>query len=155
GWCYVCVGDCPGSRGYIDKVLRVAEGPAYFVGFQDDIGSALNAADAAFLVSTSEGCSLAGLECHASRVPLVASPIGLYAEHPELIRAIPHDADRRVVREAILETLTDPEAACRRVEAAHAWVARHHTPGEFHRRWDALLGSIAPPRDRFGPGARA
>lgn len=140
GWCYVCVGDAPHSEEYRAKVLAASPpGRAIFAGFTADVGSALHTADAAFLASSNEGCSLAALECHLAGLPVVATPIGLYAQYPEFIKSVPLDARPGDIRRAILALDEDAEATRAMVAAARAHTREHHSPEAFHARWSEML----------------
>ena len=144
GWAYVLIGTGPDLDRTREDAARTASGPAIFPGHTDDVGSALAAADVCLLPSEREGCSIAGLEAHAATVPLIATPVGLYAEHPEFARIVPRDATPADVGRAMLDATEDTDGTATRVNLAWNHVATYHTPEAFVRNWGAILDSVAP-----------
>ena len=144
GWAYVLIGTGPDLERTRDDAARTANGPAFFPGHTDDVGSALAAADVCLLPSDREGCSIAGLEAHARTVPLIATPVGLYAEHPEFARIVPRDCTPADVGWAIREAVEDVDGTATRISRAWHHVATYHTPEAFARNWAAILDSVAP-----------
>jgi glycosyltransferase involved in cell wall biosynthesis len=144
GWAYVLIGTGPDLERTIEDAKRTANGPAFFPGHTSDVGSALNAADVCLLPSDREGCSIAGLEAHATTVPLIATPVGLYAEHPEFARLLPRDCTPADVGRAILATVEDVDGTATRVNLAWHHVATYHTPEAFARNWASILDAVAP-----------
>ena len=151
GWAYVSIGTGPVEDEIKEDARKTANGPALFLGYEEDVGSALNAADVMVLPSENEGCSLAAIEAHAAGVPVVATPIGLYREHPEFVRLVSLDATPADVGRAMSAVVDDPLGTAERVRAAQDHVVIHHSPEAFGRRWDAILDRAVrkPPP---GPG---
>ena len=108
------------------------------------MGSALAAADVCLLPSEREGCSIAGLEAHAATVPLIATPVGLYAEHPEFARIVPRDCTPADVGRAMLDAIEDVDGTAKRVNMAWSHVATYHNARAFARTWAAILEAAAP-----------
>jgi len=146
GWAYVLIGTGPDLDRTREDAARTANGPAIFPGHTDDVGSALAAADVCLLPSEREGCSIAGLEAHAATVPLIATPVGLYAEHPEFARIVPRDATPADVGRAMLDAIEDVDGTAKRVNMAWSHVATYHNARAFARNWGAILDSVAPPK---------
>lgn len=144
GWAYVLVGTGPDLELTRQDAARTANGPVFFPGHTDDVGSALNAADVCLLPSEREGCSIAGLEAHAATVPLIATPVGLYAEHPEFVRLVPRDCTPADVAKAILDATRDIDGTATRINLSWHHVATHHTPEAFGRNWGAILDAVGP-----------
>lgn len=153
GWAYVLIGTGPDLEMTRKDAARTANGPAVFPGHVDDVGSALAAADVCLLPSEREGCSIAGLEAHAATVPLIATPVGLYAEHPEFVRLVPRDCTPADVARAILDAAEDHDGTATRVNLAWHHVATYHTPEAFARNWAAILDAVAPAKPKPGPGS--
>jgi glycosyltransferase involved in cell wall biosynthesis len=145
GWAYVLIGTGPDLELTRQDAARTANGPAIFPGHTADVGSALAAADVCLLPSEREGCSIAGLEAHAATVPLIATPVGLYAEHPEFARLLPRDCTPAHVGRAILDAAEDADGTATRVNLAWHHASTYHTPEAFARNWAAILESVAPP----------
>jgi glycosyltransferase involved in cell wall biosynthesis len=154
GWCYVLIGTGPDLQRTIEDAARTANGPTFFPGHTDDVGSALAAADVCLLPSEREGCSIAGLEAHAATAPLIATPVGLYAEHPEFARLVPRDCTPADVGRAILDTIEDDAGTTRRLIWAWNHVETYHTPEAFARTWATILESVAPPRPDMATAKR-
>ena len=146
GWCYVLIGTGPDLERTREDAARTANGPAIFPGHTDDVGSALAAADVCLLPSEREGCSIAGLEAHAATVPLIATPVGLYAEHPEFARIVPRDCTPADVGRAMLAAIEDVYGTAVRTNTAWCHTATYHTPEAFARTWTAILDSVSPPK---------
>ena len=145
GWAYVLIGTGPDLKITREDAARTANGPAFFPGHTDDVGSALAAADVCLLPSEREGCSIAGLEAHFATVPLIATPVGLYAEHPEFARIVPRDCTPADVGRAILDAWDDVHGSVDRTLAAQAWALERNSPEAFAANWAAILDAAAPP----------
>lgn len=144
GWVAVCVGDGVGDVPAMYKA-RARGFPAIFAGPTEDVGSALAAADAVILPSETEGCSLAGLECHLAGRPLIATPVGLYAHRGSLVRLLPKDPTPAEVAAAIRADEADPLGTAHRCRLARAEVRALHSPEAYAANWNALLAEVCPP----------
>lgn len=137
-----------------DEVRRAAEGlgrRVLFLGFRADTGDLLGAADVLLNPSDQEGFGLSMAEAWAAGVPVIATPLGAAAIHPELVRAVPVEAGPRVWAAAILADAADSEGTARRAAEARATAARLYSAEAFGRSWSDLLASLPARPDAAEP----
>jgi glycosyltransferase involved in cell wall biosynthesis len=112
-------------------------------------GDAISAFDIACLPSHSEGCSIALIEFWTGKVPVVATPVGLVEERPDLVRVIPNGADGNVIADAVMQDWGALSRRAERVDEAYRFVTEQLSEAAFRSRWLDLIGSLAPkPRQR-------
>lgn len=124
------------ARGLGDRVV--------FAGPVDRPGPSLAAFDWFLLPSLGESCAIAVLEAWAASVPVIATPVGVAEEHPELVRGVPAAPTGAQLARALEADLADPDGTARRVAEARALAEREYGPERFGREWTALLEQSAP-----------
>lgn len=145
GWAYVSVGSSPFDFNYQNDARDHATGPVVWAGRTDDIGSALHAADCLLLPSSGEGCALAALEAHAVGLPVVATPLGLYWERPDLALIVPEPPTTDDLGRVLGRLGDDPGWARGTVARAREWVYARCLPEHFAKTWSAIIRDAAPP----------
>ena len=99
-------------RGHLEQLARNLNvtDRVIFLGFREDVGDLLAAADLVVLPSLREGLSLALLEAMAAGKPIIAASIGSHVEvasHAEIARLVP-PADAQALSQAISQVAADP-----------------------------------------------
>jgi len=100
-----------------------------FLGFREDVGDLLAAADLIVLPSLREGLSLALLEAMAAGKPIIAASIGSHLEvasHSDVARLVP-PADAQALSRAILQVAGDPALIIRLGMNARSLVQHRYT----------------------------
>jgi glycosyltransferase involved in cell wall biosynthesis len=115
-----------------------------FLGFRTDVPDLLAASDFFVLPSLTEGLPLCILEAMASRLPVIATPVGGI---PELISDGEHGYlipvnDIDALAGAIATLAGDASLRQRLGDAGHAKVAEQFSFAEMVRRYDALYRSL-------------
>jgi glycosyltransferase involved in cell wall biosynthesis/ribosomal protein S18 acetylase RimI-like enzyme len=125
------------ERGVSDRVT--------FLGFRDDVGDLLAAADLVVLPSLREGLSISLLEAMAAGRPIIASSIGSHREvaWPSQMARLAPPADPKALAEAIEQLARDPEQRSRLAERARSlFEARYREDrmlGEYRQLYRSLL----------------
>ncbi|MCK4340368.1 MAG: glycosyltransferase [Phycisphaerae bacterium] len=135
---FLLVGDGP-ERTRLEQILRLSPaGPAvHLLGWRDDVGPILSAADAFLFPSLTEGMPNAVLEAMACGLPIVASDIPALRElagarkdsrtSGERLRLVGGD-EPRCFAEALLTLRTDENARRALGERAAAWARENLDP---------------------------
>jgi glycosyltransferase involved in cell wall biosynthesis len=152
-WHGVWIGPCNNNEAPRWAMLELAQslgvvGRLHLPGPTDDVGSALGAIDSFVMPSTEDAHAFAGIEAILAGVPIVATPLGVVAEHPELFRVLPRDPSGAAVARAVLADSATPDETAARVESARTFARSEWSREAFLRRWDALFDSI----DLSAPG---
>ena len=122
-----------------------------FLGWWQDVGGLLEAADLAVISSDYEGSPLFALECMAHRAALVSTDVGNVGEllgDREGVTLVP-PRDPSALAEAILSRLSDRQRRTAQIEAAAARLPRYEVASvtrEFADLYETLLQSS--PRGR-------
>jgi glycosyltransferase involved in cell wall biosynthesis len=125
-----------GSAGVADRIS--------LLGQRSDTADLLRAADVLWLPSQTEGLPLSILEAQATRVPVIAAPVGgipdLIADGASGFLMAPEDAAGYASRTASL--LASPELAERLATVAYEQVLREHSWLTFGERMTALYDRL-------------
>jgi len=127
------------SRGVADRIV--------FHAAVDAPGDVLAAFDRLLLPSHEEACSITLLEAWAAGVPVLATPVGLVPEHPDLVRLLPARPTGEQTRAALEQDLADAGGTGERVGRAKRVAEAEHSPQLFGREWTRFLvelGGLAP-----------
>ncbi|MET7574073.1 glycosyltransferase family 4 protein [Streptomyces sp. NPDC005492] len=148
GWCrldptplVVIAGEGP-LRGELQRRIEGEELPVRLIGFRDDVGELLAAADVALLPSSWESRSVIAQEALHARVPLVATAVGGI---PELVgdaaELVPY-GDAKALADAVTGLLRDPERRERLREKgarqAATWPTEDETVAQVLSVYDEL-----------------
>lgn len=143
-WVGVAVGE-----GELREKLAGSE-RCLFPGATAHVGDALAGFDRLLLPSHEEACSLTLIEAWLSRLPVVATPVGMVPELPWAVRQVPVGASGAELAAAVSADVADVRGTRERVRFARAYAKEHLTPGPFGRAWTALLRDAAPRWDDLG-----
>ena len=149
-WVGVQVGDGLGVEGVTAHARATAPGRVYHPGATNDIGSALAAFDEMLLPSHEEACSLTCLEAWTAGVPLIATPVGLVPEYPDLVRIIPCGATGKQIAAAVLADANDPNGTRERTRSARAIAREQFSAPVFAANWTRYLVALAPQNSLVG-----
>jgi glycosyltransferase involved in cell wall biosynthesis len=101
GWLGVHVGDGLDANDAMMDAFAVAQTRVFFPGMTDDVGSALAAIDVLLVPSKQEGFGLSAVEAWMAGVPVVSTPVGIMAEHPDWVETVPVGADGPTLAKAV------------------------------------------------------
>ncbi len=146
---FVAIGGETTQQGFRNEVLSHAarlgiQDRLHLIGFQDQVAPILRAVDVVTLPSLAEGFPLAALEAMACGKPVVASDVGgvpeaiVDGQHGLLIPP----ASPRMLADAVLGLLTNPDRAQALGAAARRRVQDHFTVEKFAARVQELYGSL-------------
>lgn len=145
-WRGVFVGPLhPHLEGLQARCRALAGGLVTFAGETSDVGSALAAADFVLIGSHEESFCFTAIEAWAAGVPVVATPVGVMAEHPDLCAMLPMNPTGDQTARLILTD--EHQARCR---AAQAVVADRYSAKSFGREWTNLIVRTAKKRLPLG-----
>jgi glycosyltransferase involved in cell wall biosynthesis len=122
------------------------DGAVHFFGWRRDLAPVYGDLDVVVNASRNEGTPVALIEALAAARPVVATEVG---GTPDLLgrgergRLVP-PGDPRALAEAVLETLTRSEAACRRALAGREHVMAQHSSERLFRDVDGLYRELSP-----------
>lgn len=126
----ILIGDGPLLKELERLAMQLDIGHAVlFVGYRRDARRLLAVCDAFVMSSDMEGLPIVLLEAMAASVPVVATSVGGI---PEVVAVpltgllVPPD-NPHVLADAIIQSLTQPDAAASRARAGKAWVDEHGT----------------------------
>ncbi|MDR3634357.1 MAG: glycosyltransferase family 4 protein [Isosphaeraceae bacterium] len=140
-----------------DLQARTSTSPAHdrivFHGAVELPGDALSAFDAMVLPSHEEGCAIVVLEAWAAGCPVIATPVGIAPEWPELVRTIPLGPSGAAIAEALAADRADPAGTRARVERAKEVAQAQFSPAAFGAAWTELVARVntAPPTKKTPP----
>jgi glycosyltransferase involved in cell wall biosynthesis len=127
----------------------------HFLGWWDDVGGLLEAADVAAISSDREGAPLFALECMAHRTPLVSTDVGQVVGMlgSQGVTTVP-TRDASAMAGALMTLLRDPERGAVQARAAAARLPRYeigNVTREFIELYDRLLDAASNRRRRSHP----
>lgn len=129
------LGQLAGELGATDRV--VFHGPVLHPGY------VLSAFDHLLLPSHQDASAITVLEAWAAAVPVIATPVGVAAEHPDLVRRVPLRPTGEQLAEALARDLADIAAVANRVERAQALARDRFGPQRFGEAWTRYLLEVA------------
>lgn len=147
----LCPGEGPDREALEEQVARLGLGERVrFLGFRDDIGDLLGAADMVVLPSLWEGLSIALLEAMAAGRPIVttAIPSNREVSREGACAVLVPPGDPAALRDAVLRLAADPEARRELGTEARLVFEKHYTreamTGAYLDRYRALLAEKLP-----------
>lgn len=114
------------------------------LGFRDDIGDLLIAADAFFMPSLDEGMPVSLLEAMAAGLPVVATPVGAI---PKVVAngeygLLVETGDIEGMHQALMTVWREPAATARLAEKALDKVRRDYSSAAMYRNYRAIYNSL-------------
>jgi len=145
GYRIAIAGDGP-VRARLERLARDrgVSGAVTFLGFRQDIGDLLAAADLVVLPSLREGLSISLLEAMAAGKPIIASSIGSHREvaaQAEMARLVP-PADPVALAEAIQEFAGDPALRAHLAASARSLFEARYTEDRMLNAYRQLYLSL-------------
>jgi len=146
----ICIAGEGPARARLERLadsLRVADA-VQFLGFRDDIGELLAAADMVVLPSLREGLSISLLEAMAAGKPIILSSIGSHREmasQAEMARLVP-PADPAALAAAIRQVAGDPELMFHLAATARALFETRYTEHRMVNEYRQLYLSLVRSR---------
>lgn len=137
------------GSGGLEAELRLAaaempEGRVTFLGEREQVGDVLVGLDCLASPSEQEGFGLSVVEAWAAGVPVIATPRGVAAEHPDCVRTVPVAAGPEAWAAAIRAEAGDPFGAAIRAAKARQVASDLYSAESFACRWAELLAGYLP-----------
>jgi glycosyltransferase involved in cell wall biosynthesis len=120
------------------RIGRMCPGRVWLAGVQSS-ADVLLVCDTILVPSDFESFGYAIAEAWLAGVPVVATPVGVAAEQPDLVRHVPHRASGRLLAEAIRADQAAPHETGTRVARARTFAERELAPAAFGCAWTDFL----------------
>ena len=136
------VGPPPDNVDWTTQAERLA--PCRFVSPDEaeHIGDLYRAMDVAVFASLTEGFGLAIAEAWWCEVPVVATRVGVVADHPDLVALAPQERSDEALKAAVDEALSD--VGRRRLASARSTVEQTYSAEAMVGRWrDYIVSKLA------------
>lgn len=135
------VGPCDPASPMVREAARIADCRFVSPGDAANMGDLYAAMDVCLVASKTEGFSLVIAEAWYVGAPVMATPVGIALEHPDLVVSLPPDPGRGALEAAVTAAL-NPRRADVLVRARETVLARY-TEEAMMARWRAYLRDVA------------
>lgn len=112
--------------------------------FREDVASIYDAIDILLCPSHDEGFGLVIAEAWASRIPVIATPVGIVKDFPKLVEELPPKATGEAIVHAIFNLITNihTDAIKSRIERARFVSSTCYSMNRFQHAWIDFFDTI-------------